>query len=86
MHITDQDIDIPDSPQRLIFHLWTGHYFQWHGQPTFASGTSAQVKCVSYARLDAINENECADYWQNGRLVPPEVASASTEGAALPET
>lgn len=60
--VTPEDADIPYTPQRIITHLWTGSIYQWHGQPTFADGATAEVRCLSYQRLeDMASSPRCAD-------------------------
>ena len=60
--VTSEEVEIPFSPQRLMTHLWTGTLYQWHGEPSFTDGTQAEVRCISYQRLDEMNSTpRCAD-------------------------
>ena len=60
--ITSKDINIPHTPQRIITHLWTGSAYQWHGQPRFADGATARVRCISYQTLDELDSSaRCAN-------------------------
>jgi beta-glucanase (GH16 family) len=47
---TPADTPIPQSPGRLMVHLWSGGRDQvgWHGKPTFKDGARARFYCLSY--------------------------------------
>lgn len=77
--LTDQDFDIPDTPQRLIAQLWTGEWFQWHGEPRFPSGVDVVLRCISYQSLDDTDSPACSD---TPALLNTSSAQLATEAAA----
>ena len=65
--VTDQQMDIPDTPQRYIVHLWTGKFLAWHGKPDFRFETYATVRCLSYQKLDEYDQPSCSDHMDLAR-------------------
>lgn len=56
------DHPIPQSPGRLMVHLWSGGPDQvnWHGKPTFRDGTYASFYCLSF-RATGDQTSQCSD-------------------------
>jgi len=50
---TPATLAIPQTPGRLIVHLWSGgrEQYAWHGRPTFKDGTRASIYCLSFRAL-----------------------------------
>ncbi|MFN7169142.1 MAG: family 16 glycosylhydrolase [Pannonibacter sp.] len=59
---TPEDFPIPQTPGRLMMHLWSGtpDQYDWHGRPAFKNGARAKFYCLSYrAARDAARQ--CSD-------------------------
>ena len=59
--VSEEYVDIPDTPQKLVARVWTGSNYQWHGQPNFNSGDAAIIKCVSYQPMGVPQAPSCSD-------------------------
>ncbi len=62
---TSDDGPIPQTPQKAIISLWSSGQAlaEWHGPPTFASGTSSLYKCMSYRAFGDVAE-QCSDSYR----------------------
>jgi beta-glucanase (GH16 family) len=59
---TPEDHPIPQSPGRLMIHLWSGgpDQYAWHGRPTFEDGTRAAYYCLSFQKAGDTTP-QCSD-------------------------
>ena len=65
---TPADMPIPQSPGRLMVHLWSGGRDQvgWHGRATFRDGTRARVYCLSH-QAAGDRTAQCSDTFKASR-------------------
>lgn len=65
---TPADMPIPQSPGRLMVHLWSGGRDQvgWHGKPTFKDGARARFYCLSY-QAAGDGTGQCSDTFKASR-------------------
>ena len=59
---TDKDVVIPQVPQRLIAHLWTGKMTDWHGDQKLGDGTDMHLMCWSYTPMGDTTSPTCGDH------------------------
>lgn len=59
---TPEDHPIPQSPGRVMVHLWSGGpaQYNWHGRPTFEDGARAAFYCISYQKAGE-DAPQCSD-------------------------
>lgn len=57
-----EDHPIPQSPGRVMIHLWSGtpQQYDWHGRPTFEDGVRAAFYCMSFAKAGE-SAPQCSD-------------------------
>jgi endo-1,3-1,4-beta-glycanase ExoK len=62
-----KDFPIPQTPGRLMVHLWSGtpDQYDWHGRPTFKDGARATFYCLSY-RAAGDQTEQCSDTFKPG--------------------
>ena len=60
--ISGDDPRMPQAPGRIYMSTWTGvkPMQQWHGAPSFESGTASLVACVSFQPM-GYDTRSCAD-------------------------
>ena len=63
-HVPANDPRMPRAPGRIYLSTWTGvkPMQQWHGKPTFQSGSATLVSCVSFRPLGFATRS-CADVY-----------------------
>ncbi|MEO0753940.1 MAG: family 16 glycosylhydrolase [Pseudomonadota bacterium] len=56
---------IPHLPSRLMMNLWSGseRQYDWHGRPTFESGSTSRYQCVSYQAPGDAGSPQCSDWF-----------------------
>ena len=40
---------VPRVPSKIMMNMWAGNIEAWHGPATFASGTNAKFRCLSFS-------------------------------------